>query len=707
MEFQKISSRCPVGGFSFETNVADKRAHLYCHWRLNGNTSTENGAVSRGSSRSLPCLTLDLLFTPIIIWPRNKALAPLPHSSYGHITDGHIPQDAAPPQTENSETGTALRFVQDAIKKNVENYDTITSGYVVRNDIIQRRFLTCQLAENVADFTAVGKKIYAFDYSTETTLLKSLDAAIGAIHLKYLPGVENRLVEYAMTSLEDEVKTRLSFSWIVDRPLPRKRLALVDGKAYPDVSTAPLGIYRAARALGIELVVVDHDGHWIEDPSAKEWRDEFIACDMTVDEGLPDRIANALSKSKGLIDCITTYSDKLLPATARAARKMGLYTSPPEAMDICHDKRKMREFTSSDTHMTVSGLADLKGRIELVTAPLRYPLIVKPAIGYCSDGVAKVSSQTDLFSAVQRIEERFPGIEIMIEPYILGPEVDANFFLFNGELLWSEINDDFPSSGDISRTCNEYNGQAQDATPSPPNSFAELSTIMPSLLPEEEILLLTSSLTETLLKLGFKNGLFHLEARVKNSKMEYSMTDKGVELVHARNNTGVTVDPSVFLIEINPRVPGHQEVFAVEYTYGIDYFALHMLAALSPPHAPASQSDDENEDEDDIALKTIVRSLCEPLPPQRRYPSHVVFIPLDRGGTFAGAKPLPEGLTQYVVESQVFLEKGEVLKDPAKEGRWPFVAYFVVVAKLTGAEGRAQARMMGELVRGAFEYVVD
>ncbi|OTB12670.1 hypothetical protein K445DRAFT_25382 [Daldinia sp. EC12] len=228
---------------------------------------------------------------------------------------------------------------------------------------------------------------------------------------------------------------------------------------------------------------------------------------------------------------------------------------------------------------------------------------------------------------------------------------------------------------------------------------------MPSLLPEEEISLLTSSLTETLLILRFKNGLFHLEERVKDSKMEYAMTDKGVELVHARNNTNVTIDPSVFLIEINPRVPGHQEVFAVEYTYGIDYFALHMLAALSPPHALASQSDDENAEKDDIALKTIVRSLCEPLPPQRRYPSHVVFIPLDRGGTFVGAKPLPEELAQYVVESQVFLEKGEVLKDPEKEGRWPFVAYFVVVARLTGAEGRAQAQTMGELVRGAFENV--
>ncbi|KAI1802056.1 ATP-grasp fold domain-containing protein [Daldinia bambusicola] len=715
MEFQKVSSRYPAGAFSFEIDVADKRAHLYCHWRLNRSISTENGTASADYSRALPCSTLDLLFTPITVWPLDQALAPLHLASNGCLTNGHTPQNAESTWTESSETGVCLRFIQNAIKKNIESYGPSitaiklllpnTSGYAVRSDIIQRRFLTYQLAESVADFTTVGKKIRAFDCNAEITLLQALDVAAGAIHLKYLPGVERTLVEYSMTLLEDDVKARLSFPWIVERPLPRKRLALVDGKAYPDVSTAPLGIYRAAKALGIELVVVDHDGHWTQDSSAKQWRDEFIACDITIDEGLPDRIANALSKSKGPIHCITTFSDKLLPATARAAEKMGLFTSPSEAMDICHDKRKTREFTSSASHITVNGLTDLRKKIARLTSPLLYPLIVKPAIGYCSDGVARVSCETELFDAVRRIEERFPGIETIVEPYVLGPEVDANFFLFDGELLWSEINDDFPSSGDISQTTagsGKCNDQTHDIAPSPPNSFAELSTIMPSLLPEDETSLLTSSLTETLLKLGFKNGLFHLEARVKDSKMEYSTTDKGVELVHARKNPEETLDPSVFLIEINPRVPGHQEVFAVEYTYGIDYFALHMLAALSP-RTPSKST----QSEDDTALRTIISSLCEPLPPQCRYPSHVVFVPLSRGGTFMGAKPLPEELERYVVESQVFLEKGEVLEDPKKEGKWPFVAYFVVVAKLTGPEGRAQARMMGELVRAAFEYVMD
>ncbi|KAI0377144.1 ATP-grasp fold domain-containing protein [Hypomontagnella monticulosa] len=705
MECQRISSQCPVGFFSFETDVANKRAHLNCHWRLNGITPEVDLEAPVENSRASPCLTLDLLFTPLSIWPRDQKNA-------------NPPRDASM-WSESNETEAVHGFIQDAIEANINNNGPsitaiklllpATSGYIIRNDIIQRRFLSCQLAESVADFTTVGEKISAFDHHVETTILQSLVAAVGAIHLKQLPGFDRELVECATAILENEITTRLSFPWIVESPLPRTRLALVDGKMYPAPSTTSLGMYRAARALGIELVVLDRDGHWAQNPSAKQWRDEFIVCDLTEDDGLPSRIVNALANSKGPIHGITTYTDKLLPSTARAAERMGLYTSSPEAMDICHDKRKTRKFTSTGINMAVSGLTDLKKGTECLSSPLRYPLIVKPAVGYRSEGVAKVTSRTELFSAVQRIEEQFPGIDAVIEPYVFGPEVDANFFLFNRELLWSEVNDDFPSTADTSLTGTKlYEHHPSSLTESsripipsspPPNSFVELSTIMPSMLPGDEVSLLTSSLTGTLLKLGFRNGFFHLEARVKDSKMEYAMTDKGIDLIHVKKDTDVTTDPSVFLIEINARPPGHQEIYAVEHTYGIDYFALHMLAALST-HVPNARG------KTDPTLKTILHSLCEPLPTECRYPSHIVFIPITRGGTFVGAEPLPKELAQYVVECEVFLERGEVLGDPEKEGKWPFVAYFLVSAKLTGVEGRTQVRLIGERIREAFKYTL-
>ncbi|KAK2593174.1 hypothetical protein QQS21_009103 [Conoideocrella luteorostrata] len=729
MDLQQVVHSNFTGVSSFETDIDDKRVHLYCHWRLNEHMSPTDAPSAAVDIKSVPCSTLDLFFTPISFWLREKTLTSRSRASDRYTVNRHAADDAhslsdnkSPIWPEASQT-EAFRFVQDAIKKNVDGYGSCitavklllpaVNGYVVRNDIVQRRFLTCQLAEKVIDFTTPGRHIQAFIYHREFVFQNALDTAIGAIHLKRLPGVDRGLVECAMNSLEADIKARLSFPWIVGKPLPRKRLALVDGKSYPDVSTAPLGIYRAAKALGVELVVLDYEGHWAQDPTAGQWRDEFIACDLTLGKDLPDRIVDSLSWSKGPIHSITTYSDKLLPATARAAEMMGLFTSPPEAMDICHDKRRTREFAPSACAqiLSVKGVQDLQEQLASLISPLKYPLIVKPITGYSSEGVTKVLSEAELLDAVRRNEQTFPGIDNLIEPYISGPEVDANFILLDGELIWSEINDDFPSSAENFQKSSSKRSEisssstlpSQFSTPAPvppSKSFAELSTIIPSILPESEIAQLRSSLTETLLRLGFKNGVFHLEARVQGSKMKYTMTNNGMELKPSQSETSKTADPSVFLIEINPRVPGHQETFAVEYTYGIDYFAMHMLAALSAS-APALHT------EDDIALKTIIRSLSHPLPEHCQYPTHIVFIPLDRGGTLVTVKPPPQQLMQYVSESLVFMQRGEVCKDPDKEGKWPFVAYFQVVAKLNGVEGRAQARTIGEMVRESFDYVME
>ncbi|OAQ99479.1 hypothetical protein LLEC1_02334 [Akanthomyces lecanii] len=726
MHFQYHPSDHPAGVSMF---VADFGARVSCHWRLNINEPLLGEEASATGAQVLPCLTLDLLLTPVSFWSLHTPTIPQSRISKGHSVNGVIKGESSFPSLEEwpmcgeDNHGGAFRFVQDAVQRNLHRYSTsitalklllpTVTGYAVRSDIVERRFLTCQLAEQVADFTTPRQHIQAFEYNEDFSFQYALSTAVGAISLKALPGADRGLVERAMFSLEVDIKARLSFPWIVDKPLPRKRLALVDGKSYPEVSTAPLGIYRAAKSLGIELVVIDREGHWTGDAAGDEWCDEFIACDLTLDDGLADRIAAALSSSKGPIHNVTTYSDKLLPDTAKAAEKVGLFTSPAGAMDICHDKQRTRELATPAGFqiLTSKGVEDLTRQLASLTSPLEYPLIVKPIIGYSSEGVTRVSSESQLLDAVRINEETFPDIGSLIEPYISGPEVDANFVLMDGELVWGEINDDFPSYAEISRNNAGEHGkmlvpplpssQVSAPTPALPQSFAELSTIMPSILPKQEIALLETHLVRTLFELGFTNGVFHLEARVQNSKMEYAMTSSGMELVQSRSETDSAAEPKVFLIEINPRVPGHQETFAVEYTYGIDYFVNHMLAALSPS-AREPQNDDDH-----LALKAVIRSLSHPLPESVQFPTHVVFIPLDRGGTFVSAKLPPEELMQYVPEHLVFMKTGEVCQDPAKDGKWPFVAYFQVVARLTGAEGRSQARTIGELVRDSFEYTME
>lgn len=670
--------------------------------------------------------TLDMIFTCISLWPEHdststSAVSSLPGGSstkaYNFVLD--VLEESV---RKCSGSFTALKLLLPSV-----------SGFVVRNDVVTRRLLTCKLAAKTADFTSPQEKVSSVDFPIDGSTAQveiAMRNAFGAISLKEgIQGNDLSLVRYSLASLETEVHARLSFPFILDQPVPCQRLAMVFGRPNPATSTASQGIYRASRALGIKLVILDERGHWAQASSMAEFREEFIECDLTLDSGLPARIVEALSQSQGgLVDGIVTFTDTHLLPTAQAAALLGLSVSPLEALECCRDKAKMRKAVSAEeTILTTTGIEDLKRK--LATAGdgpwtgLPYPQIVKPSVGYSSEGVTKVQNQEQLLQAIQRIELALPGVGMQIEPYVSGPEVDVNLVLLDGELIWSEVNDDFPSSADQITHSQDSNIAAPWAQP----SFAEVSTILPSALPQSEIDLVTQSLKDTLIKLGFRNGIFHLEARIKDSRKEYILTPEGMKLLdrggacdtdklnlegHKGDEQGpagalstAVEDPSVFLIEINARLPGHQEDFAVEYTYGIDYFAVAMLMALLPPPESVPSP----------AHFSALHALTMPLPPQYRYPSNIVFIPAETGGVFRlrrpgkeGVPPIPEMLaSDFVRENALFVQEGELVPDPVSEGKWPFIAFFLVVATMVGAEGREQVRGVGELVRQSFDYWME
>jgi hypothetical protein len=326
----------------------------------------------------------------------------------------------------------------------------------------------------------------AFDFSAKNPLPQAMKDAVGAILLKPLPGFSQKLVQSALAALETEVEARLDFPWILEIPLPRKRIAMIYGRPNPAVSTASQGIYSAVQALGVELAVLDHAGHWVQDSATKAMRDESIPCDLTMDEGRVDQIVAALSTSKGRIDGITTYTDTHILGTAQAAKKMGLPANPSQALGICRDKYRTRSVASSGVQvLSITSASDLDEQLNKLSSRLEFPLIVKPTTGCASHGVSKVTCEAELCNTVQRNLHEFPVINVLVQPYVSGPEVDANFVFLDGNLIWSEINDDFPSSAEI--TSSELSSR----------SFAELSTIMPSILPQSEIHMLKSSLAET------------------------------------------------------------------------------------------------------------------------------------------------------------------------------------------------------------------
>lgn len=152
-----------------------------------------------------------------------------------------------------------------------------------------------------------------------------------------------------------------------------------------------------------------------------------------------------------------------------------------------------------------------------------------------------------------------------MQKYCDGPEVDANFVLLDGETLFLEVCDDFLKSADVNGTGGL-------------NTFIELDSIFPSSLLPQELNLIRNSFHKTLLRLGLDSGILHVEGRVQDSTTEYRDIDEIIDL-HPRL-APTKVDPSDWLIEINPRPPGKKGSQIIEYTHGVDYWGLAMLIAL-------------------------------------------------------------------------------------------------------------------------------
>ena len=197
---------------------------------------------------------------------------------------------------------------------------------------------------------------------------------------------------------------------------------------------------------------------------------------------MADRIADALIKDGTTYDGITTFTDTYFIDVAKAAIRLNLPTAPLSAVENAVDKYKTRSLFPGDCNsFQVDSSADLRQSMSdgLVTS---YPLIAKPSQGWASEGV----------------------------------EVDANFVLQDGKILFYELIDDFPCTSE------------RDDLPGQEN-FLETEMLYPSNLPPNESDIIRDELRNRLVKLGFHTGVFHLEARITNSSMAYTSVD-GVDL---------------------------------------------------------------------------------------------------------------------------------------------------------------------------------
>jgi len=518
------------------------------------------------------------------------------------------------------------------------------AGYLARTKIFQKRFTGCSDLGIIYDRTVIGQHVvHSHNQELRAALNSSVLILVRPSNKSYLTD-EIAVVE--------ELHARINFQWLLDYKPQQKTLALVHGRKNLE---AFLPLYESANALGIKLVVLDRPGHWISEPSKRHLYQDFIPIDMTNDDGFHVRIAKSV-KAYGDVDSICSVSDSCLVAVARAAAILGLRTESPDAIACAGNKYETRLIAGgAEPTALVTGLPDLKDRMAMKAFIPQYPLIVKPSIGTGSEHVYKVNTEAELLEGVRRASQASDK-QILVEAYIDGPEVDVNFVLLNGELIFFEVADDFPSPGD-------------DGTID--SDFWENTNVLPSKLPDNEYAAVRDKLHQLLLKIGLKTGVFHLEARVQNSSMTYNEKDGLVDL---RLRSDISSNEAVrsFLIEINPRPPGFQCVLATRGTYGVDMYDLHLLSSLG---------DHER-----------LQALAKPFESSTAFPNHarawsqLVWLRADKAGICATDDACGELLQRLspddrglITESMCFFRRGQRIPEP-EPGVVLFGAFFIITS---------------------------
>ncbi|KAJ4129316.1 hypothetical protein NW768_007853 [Fusarium equiseti] len=556
-----------------------------------------------------------------------------------------------------------------------------STGYIARSDIIPLRLHDCPHVEAVRSF-AHPLQIY----KESAFVLDKKEISLSGIFKQSVVGLLVFSDQYSdlqviSSELEQELGNRLSFPWLMHETPRERTLVLVEANSsHPQDG---LGLYTAAKALGIKLIVLDEADHWLASHEGDDFREAFMPITLTnpPKPELKDHILAALKSYGKPIDGIMTTADTYWPFVAEAAIALGLPAASPEAFQIATNKYKTSVFAGHQAHHASS---PEEAALIAQRDDLSYPLIAKPCGGWSSEAVYRVDSPDALKRAISAIFSSRHGHDLVIEPYCDGPEVDVNLVLQDGQLLFFEVCDDLPKSADV-------NGPKVGSL----STFHELCSVYPSELPKQEIELLRDTFVDILLSLGLSTGVFHLEGRVENSTVKYKEQANGnMELTTSdmRNGNGQVKEPKAWLIEINPRPLGMTGSQIIEHTYGIDYWGLALLLTVNDT--------------------TRARALALPFKAGPQYTSAMVFIPADFPSSCQGVFDSDDickelfsrrpDLEAFVSRCACLVKRGQNVPHPS-EGRNTFVAYFNVFSRRSRQEAMDIARQVREEVRYQFK----
>lgn len=198
---------------------------------------------------------------------------------------------------------------------------------------------------------------------------------------------------------------------------------------------------------------------------------------------------------------LTFWEDDVL-LTSKISDHYHLIGTPYKIANRVRNKYLLREFCATNNlptirHKELRNPKDLEDIIKI----FNFPLVVKPAYGAASAFVMKINNEEELRESYSYIKKELSprvesaltdGLDIFVEEYIDGDEVDMDILVQNGKIKFCAISD---------------NGKTKEPF------FIETVRMTPSNLPVKNQMELLTMADETLEKLGVLNGCIHFEAK--------------------------------------------------------------------------------------------------------------------------------------------------------------------------------------------------
>jgi len=281
-------------------------------------------------------------------------------------------------------------------------------------------------------------------------------------------------------------------------PLAGKTLLIVNSASANDPLHSKKQFVRKVKALGVKIIILSKEANTFQpyvDHCLTADTMNYVAALAALDNFLKD---NADVKLDGVI---TFLEDDVL-LTAKIADKYKLIGVPYKVASRVRNKLAFRSFCADNNLPTVP-YRELKHSRDPEEAAklLRFPLVVKPAFGAASAFVMKVNNEEELRASYNYIKKDISpkiesalndGLDVFVEEYIDGDEVDMDILVQNGKIKFCAVSD---------------NGQTKEPF------FIETTRMTPSSLPPKNQAELLVMADETLEKLGILNGCIHFEAK--------------------------------------------------------------------------------------------------------------------------------------------------------------------------------------------------